>query len=121
MIFAREISDPLTSLVKKLDEVTGKNTGCKMGSFVVFCSDDEKLEKDLKALGEKEKLKSLVLTIDSPAGPPDYKIAKGADVTVVLYVGHMVKANYTFKKGEMTAKDVDRIMADLPKILPEKK
>ena len=77
MIFAREISDPLTSLVKTLDEAAGKNTDCKMGSFVVFCNDDEKLEKTLKELGEKEKLKHLVLTIDNPAGPLDYKVAKG--------------------------------------------
>ena len=121
MIFAREISDPLTSLVKKLDDVTGKNTDCRMGSFVVFCSDDEKLEKALRELGEKQKLKHLVLTIDNPAGPLDYKVAKGADITVVLYTGYLVKANYSFKKGEMTAKDVDKIVADLSKILPEKK
>jgi len=121
MIFAREISDSLTSLVKKLDEATGKNAEARMGSFVVFCSDDEKLEKALKELAEKEKLKHLVLTMDNPAGPLDYKIAKQADVTVVFYTGYQVKANYSFKKGELTAKDVDKIMADLPKILPEKK
>ncbi|OAI47319.1 hypothetical protein AYO44_09775 [Planctomycetaceae bacterium SCGC AG-212-F19] len=121
MIFARDVSDSLTSLVKKLDEATGKNTAAKMGSFVVFCSDDEKLEKALKDLGEKEKLKHLVLTIDNPAGPLDYKIAKQAEITVVLYTGYEVKANYSFKKSEMTAKDVDKIMADLSKILPEKK
>jgi hypothetical protein len=120
MIFAREVSDHLTSLVKKLDEATGKNTDCKMGSFVVFCSDDEKLEKQLKELAAKEKLKHTVLTIDNPAGPPDYNVAKTADVTVVLYNKFVVKANYSFKKGELTAKDVDKIVADVAKILPEK-
>ena len=45
MIFAREVSDNLTSLVKKVDAATAKNSACRMGSFVVFLNDDESLEK----------------------------------------------------------------------------
>jgi hypothetical protein len=120
MIFAREISDPLTSLVKKLDAAAVKHNDCSMGSFVVFCSDQEGLEAKLKELAEKENLKKVVLTIDNPAGPSNYKIAKDADVTVVFYTGHKVKANHAFKKGEMKEVDVDQIVSDLSKILPEK-
>jgi hypothetical protein len=121
MIFAREINDGLTSLVKKIDEATDKHSGCRMGSFVVFCSDEEGLRKKLESLAEKEKLKNIVLTIDNPAGPERYNIAKNADVTVVLYTKSKVKVNYAFKKGEMTDKDIDRIVSDVSKILPEDK
>jgi hypothetical protein len=121
MIFAREVSDPLTSLVKKIDEATAKNSGCKMGSFVVFLSDDEKLEKKLKEVADKEHLKHTVLSIDNPAGPKAYKVDKDADVTVVLYTNRTVKANHSFKKGGLTDKDVDVIVSDIAKILPEKK
>ena len=121
MIFAREVSDPLTSLVKKIDAATAKNSAHKMGSFVVFMSDDEGLEKKLKNLAEKENLTKTALTIDNPTGPSDYHIAKDADITVVLYRGSYspgaVKVNHAFKKGEMTEKDVDAIVAELPKIL----
>ena len=117
MIFAREITGPLTSLVKKIDEATAKNNDASMGSFVVFLSDDEGLEKKLKDLAKTEKIKDTVLTIDNPAGPRGYEIAKDADVTVVLYKGRVVKANYTFKKGEMKDKDVEKVIEDLPKIL----
>ena len=120
MIFARQISDPLTSLVKKIDAATAKNAACRMGSFVVFCSDEEGLESQLKDMAKKEKIRKLILTIDNKAGPKAYKIAKDADVTVVLYVNRQVKANYAFKKGAMKAKDVDKIVADIKKILPEK-
>jgi hypothetical protein len=121
MIFAREVSDNLTSLVKKIDSATVKNNKARMGSFVVFCNDDEKLEGKLKELAEKEKLKKCVLTIvDLPAGPNGYKLAKDADVTVVLYVNRKVKANYAFKKGEMKEKDIEAILKDVPKILPAK-
>jgi hypothetical protein len=120
MIFAREISDPLTSLVKKIDAVTAKNGSARMGSFIVFCSDDEKLEDKLKDLAKKEELKKIVLTIDNPSGPSGYKVAKDADVTVVLYNRQNVKVNYAFKKGELKDSDVDKIVADVAKILPER-
>jgi hypothetical protein len=110
----------LTSLVKKIDAATAKNDTQKMGSFVVFCSDDEGLEKKLKGLAEKEKLEKVVLTIDNPTGPPKYKIAKDADVTVILYNRGEVKANYAFRKGELKDKDIEKILGDLPKILSEK-
>src|SRR5262249_50664108 len=120
MIFAREISDSLTSLVKKLDESTGKNKSARMGSFVVFCSDSEGLDAKLKELAKKENLKNLVLSIDNPSGPKGYEVSKDADITVVLYTKRTVKANYAFKKGQMKSKDVDAIVADVAKILPSK-
>src|SRR5947208_14404160 len=120
MIFAREVSDPLTSLVKKIDTATADHKACKMGSFIVFCSDDEHLEATLKELAKKEKLDHIVLTIDNPQGPPRYKVAKDADVTVVLYEQQKVKANYAFKQVELHDKDIDQIVAAVAKILPEK-
>ncbi|MFN4259926.1 MAG: hypothetical protein ACK4RK_11590 [Gemmataceae bacterium] len=119
MIFAREISDPLTSLVKKIDAATADNSSCRMGSFVVFCSDDEDLEDKLKSLAAKEGLKDIVLSIDNPSGPPQYKVAKDADVTVVLYNKRKVAANYAFKKGELKEADIAKIVGDLKKILPD--
>jgi hypothetical protein len=110
----------LTGLVKKLDAATAKHSDCRMGCFVVFLSDDEKLEQKLKSWAAHEKLKHTVLTIDNPAGPRGYNVAKDAEVTVLLYTHKTVKANYAFKKGELKEKDVDKIVADVPTILPGK-
>ena len=122
MIFAREISDSLTSLVKKIDEATTKNSKSRMGSFVVVCNDDEKMEEKLKELAKKQGLKKCVLSlVDSKSGPSGYDLHPDADVTVVLYNKRNTKAQYAFKKGELKAKDVEAIIADLSKILPEKK
>ena len=60
---------------------------------------------------------STVLAIDNTGGPKSYKVAKDADVTVVLYTDHTVKANYAFKKGDLNDKAIDKILADIPKIL----
>jgi hypothetical protein len=119
MIFARKVTGPLTSLVKKIDAATVKNAAKKMGSFVVFLSDDdEKLADQLKALAEKEGIKKTVLTIDNPAGPPRYNIAKDADVTVVLYNKQNVKANFAFRKGEFNDAAVEKVVGAISKIVP---
>ena len=110
----------MTSLVKKVDEVN-KEQGKTMGSFVVFLSDDEGMEKQLKALAEKQKLEKTALMLENPSGPSDYQINKKADVTVILYVGKKVKVNRAYKKGEFKADEVEKILKGLPKILePEK-
>jgi hypothetical protein len=120
MVFARHTSPELTKLVKNLDAATCSNGGCGMGSFVVFLSNDEGLEKKLQKLAKESELKKIVLSIDNPAGPKGYKVAKDADVTVVLYTARVVKANYAFKQGELKDKDINKIVADVTKILPQK-
>ena len=111
----------MTSLVKKVDAETAKNSKVKMGSFVVFLTGDEKIPEKLKALGQKEGIKSTILSsMETPAGPEKYKVAKEADVTVILYRKQKVAANHAFKKGELNATAIDAIIADLPKILETK-
>lgn len=120
MIFARELSEPLIRLLSQLDAATGKHRARGMGSFVVFLSDSDALEEQLKELAKKQGFKHLILSIDAPAGPDDYKIARDADVTVVLYHQHVVKANHAFRKGQLKDQDIEKILADLPRILPAK-
>jgi len=117
MVFARDVSEPVTKLIKEIDAVTAKNGDAKMGSFFVFLSDDESMEKKLQSLAKKEDLKKCVLTVDNKTGPDNYKIAKDAEVTVVLYKERKVISNYSFKKGQMKDKDVEKVIADLPKLL----
>jgi hypothetical protein len=120
VVFAREITPPLTGLVKKLDEATLQNDVCQMGSFVVLLADDKaSAEKQLKELARKEKLKETALTLFDSKGPKDYHIAADADVTVLLYVGKVVKVNHAYRKGEFSEKEVDKILGDLPQILPK--
>jgi hypothetical protein len=117
MIFARENSPQLAKLIKKIDEQTAKNADAKMGSFVVYLNDKEGLEKELKDLAKENELQKCVLAIDNPAGPKAYKVAKDAEVTVVLYTDRTVKANHAFRKGELKDTDIETIVSELPKIL----
>ena len=119
VVFAREVNPQVTALLKKLDEATAKNTKAGMGSFAVFCSDKDGLADALKKVAEDQKLTKLVLSIDNPAGPKAYNIAKDADVTVLLYEEFTVRANHAFKKGELNTQAVERVVADVSKILPK--
>ena len=106
-VFAREITPGLTSLVKKLEQTA--SSGSKAHVFVVFLSDDDKAEGQLKDLAKAEKIEKVWLTIDNPAGPPKLKIAKEADVTVVLYTGKKVQKTLAFEKGKLTEKEVESV------------
>jgi hypothetical protein len=116
MVFAREASEDLGKLLKKIDSCVEKNSDCKMGSFVVFCSDDEGLEAKAKKLAKDHDLKNVVLSIDNPAGPDGYKVNKDAEITVILYKDRNVKANMAFKKGEFKEKDIEKILEATSKI-----
>src|SRR5262249_4571649 len=53
-IFARSAEDPaLRKLIAAVEAETAKNAKAELNSFAVFCSDDVKLEGQLKELAEK--------------------------------------------------------------------
>ena len=119
MIFAREVSPELVRLLKKIDAATAAHSDCHMGSFTVFCSDAEGLVKQLEEVARAEHLDHLVLSTFAATGPARYNVAPEAEVTVVLYSRFMVKANHAYRKGELNDQEIEKIMADLPKILPQ--
>jgi hypothetical protein len=117
LVFAREPSQPLARLLARLDAATGKHSRQQMGSFAVFLSEKQGLADELKEVAKKQDLRHLILTIDAPAGPDGFNVSKEADVTVLLYVDHSVKANHAFKRGELSERAVEKVLADLPKIV----
>ena len=118
VVFARNLTPQVKTLIKQLDQSTVKNSGKEMCSFAVFCSDSEKLGDELKSFADSEKLSKLVLSIDNPAGPTKYKIASDADVTVMFYDAHVVKATRAFRTGELTDAVIPAVVAEVSKIVP---
>jgi uncharacterized protein (TIGR03067 family) len=119
LVFTRELSFPLVSLITKVNAATGQHKDAKLHAGVVFLGDDDWLtDRRLLGLVADAKLKHIVLALER--SPAAYKLHKDAGVTVLLYARQTVKANFTFAKGGMTEADVTKILADLPKILPAK-
>jgi hypothetical protein len=115
-VFARKTSEPLASLVKQIDEKIGENGQLK--SFVVIVpKKGDKPADDLKKLAHDAGIKHVPLTIgESPDGPPDYELAKDAEITVLMWKQHTVRVNHAYK-GALTGEDVRAIVADIPKVL----
>ena len=109
----------MASLVKTIDKQVAKNKNMK--AFVVLLTDDvDAAEKELVAFAKKNGVKNVPLTVfDGIAGPPRYKIAKGAEVTVMLWRKKNVKVNHAFAKGKITAANVKTIGKDTAKILED--
>jgi hypothetical protein len=117
-VFARKTSDPLASLVKQIDKKIAENGALK--SFVVLIpKKDEKVKDSLEKLAKNSSIKNVPLTIgEGPNGPPDYEIAQEGDVTVLMWKDGKVRVNHAYK-GELTDKDVEAVVADIPKVLAD--
>ena len=118
-IFTRSITDNLTSLVKQIDEQVAKNEDKKMASFVILLSNDaDGDEAKLKTLAEKAGIKHVPLTIfDGVAGPPNYKIAEDAEVTVLHWIGKKTVVNHAFAKGKLDKDGVKSVVDSTANIL----
>jgi hypothetical protein len=120
------MSDPLTGLVKKMDqkvkEATGKYAeGRSLGTYLIV-NDAAGLADQLRGMAQKEGLQRVSLCIG--AAPPRYEVASEADVTVVIYNPgrrnqQQVMANFALRKGELNDTTSDAIVAALVKVLPK--
>lgn len=118
-IFTRSITDDLTSLVKQIDEQVAKNEDKKMASFVILLSNDADAdEAKLKTLAETAGIKHVPLTIfDNIAGPPNYKIAEDAEVTVLHWKEKKTVVNHAFAKGKLDKEGVKKVVESTAEIL----
>ena len=122
----RDTSDPLTSLVKRIDRrlaAAGKSAR-PQGVYVIFVNNADGLDKRLRAMAEKAGLKHVSLCIGTP--PKNYEVSGEADVTVVIYrIGRRrlepVTANFALRKGELNEAKTDAIVKALSAVLPQDK
>ncbi|MSR56260.1 MAG: hypothetical protein EXS05_01125 [Planctomycetaceae bacterium] len=118
-VFTREMNDTVTDLIKKIDAKVGANKDKKMSAFVVVLTDDpDTVEPKLEKLAKDEKIENTPLTIvEGVTGPPEYKLSKDAEVTVMMWVESEVKVNQSFAKGKLDKKAIDALVAETRKIL----
>lgn len=118
-VFTREINDQVKSLVSEIDAKVGANKDKNMSAFVVLLTDDADAgAKQLEKLAADAKIKNVPLTVfDGNAGPGDYKIAKDAGVTVMMWNKSRVQVNHAFAPGKLTSNDVKQVVGDTSKIL----
>ncbi len=145
MIFYKNVdfSAPLPDLLKRLDAAIAKNPDARLGSFVVFVSDDLpdvaggidkneetnsknddariELEKKIEAAASDMKLKHVVLCLDSKTDVQKYQLDDANLVTVVLYAKLKVVAVHALPKSDFTEAAVEKIMTEVAEKLGAKR
>jgi hypothetical protein len=119
VVFTREITPEVASLVKEIDTTVGANKEKKMCGFVVLLTDDADAgAEQLTKLAEEQKITNVPLTVyDGSAGPEQYNISKDAAVNVMMWNKQRVQVNRAFAEGGLTAEEVKAVAGETKKIL----
>lgn len=119
VVFTRTLSDPLGKLVAQLDKAVPDNKAADLRGWVTLLDKDQpKMDPQLVAWGKKHAIRSMPLGIfEDDKGPPSYRLASDAEVTVLLFVKRKVVANFAFRAGELDDKAAARIAEALPRII----
>lgn len=84
-VFARTVTPAVIQLLKTIDRTAAANREQGLGSYAVFCSDEEQIGRQLQGIAQKEQLQNIVLTVYKGNGPEKYRLSSAADVTVLVY------------------------------------
>ena len=125
-VFTRDVpapDRPVAKLLQALDEAVEKNKALGLRAFAVVLTDAadnvdarKAAAQRLRDFAEAAKLRNVVLSLDTAAGPKDYKLSPDAEVTVLVYSRHKVEANFAYRKGAFNEEDTKAILAAaLPK------
>jgi hypothetical protein len=123
LLFVREPSDPLASLVKQIEQrlATAGKSPRTLGVYVIVVQNADGLDGRLQAMAQKAGLKRVALGIGTP--PANYGVAAEADLTVVIYNPErrnkqQVRANFALRRGELDEAKTDAIVKAVSDVLP---
>jgi hypothetical protein len=122
VVFARSLNEPLSKLVQGLDKAGGEHKSSGFRSWVTFLSDDQtSLDPKLVGWAKRHAIHNVPLGVfEDLDGPPSYRLARDADVTVLLFVKQKVVANFALRHGELTDEKVAEVLKALPRVVSDK-
>jgi hypothetical protein len=115
MLFVRQITPELKTLLKKIDDEVDGHRASGLRSFAVFIAGDGKeLLPQVQTLAFDEKI-NLPLTI--AAAPSDGSAGRSihpdAAVTIILYREQVVAANFAFRADELKAEQTATVLKSI--------
>jgi hypothetical protein len=121
VVFARSLTDSLAKLCQQLDQALAEHNKAELRAWVTFLSADQlSLDPRVVQWGKKYALRSIPLGVfEELGGPPSYRLAQDAEVTVLLFVKQKVVANFAFRAGELTNDKIADVIKALPRIVGE--
>ncbi len=116
VVFARSLTPQLGKLLAKFDAETPNRKDDGFKAWMTLAAATADLD-GLARWSQEQGLSAVpVGTFEDADGPPAYKLAKDADVTVMLFVKKKVVANFAFRAGELTDEKVKEVEKALPKL-----
>jgi hypothetical protein len=117
-IVARTPDRALTMLVKKMDDLVVLQQDKKLAAVVNFLGEvNDETNGKIKEFGKELDLKKVPLAVTTEAEP--LKINDAAEVTVMIYRGKTVKANYALAKDRLDQKTIEAIINSTESMLNE--
>lgn len=117
VVFARTPSEPVGKLVHQLDGLFKKSTAELRGWTTFLAPDAVPLEPKILAWSRKHATGGVPITVfEDIVGPPAYRLAADADVTVTLAADRKVAATYAFRAGELNDAAIAAILQAAAKL-----
>jgi hypothetical protein len=119
VVFARTLSEPLGKLTAKLDQAVADKAVPELRGWVTLLTDAKQADAEAKLVewGRKHAVRAMPLgAFEDPVGPPSYRLARDADVTVLLFVKQKVVANFAYRAGELTDAKIDEVAKGIEKL-----
>jgi hypothetical protein len=122
VIFARNLSDPLAKLVQQLDRALTDHKKADLRAWVTFLNSDQlTLDPKIVAWSQKHAIRDVPIGVYEDAdGPPSYRLARDADVTVLFFVKRKIISNFAFRPDELNDEQIAAVMKALPRIVSQK-
>ena len=110
IIFARSLSEPLAKLAVACDHTLNARPKDTLGGWVTLLGEKTVSPNDLGKWAKETGLKATPVGIfDDPVGPPSYRLADDADITVLLFENRKVVENFAFRKGGADSEAIKRV------------
>jgi hypothetical protein len=114
IVFARSVSEPLAGVLTACDRALADRPKDAMRAWMTVLGEKTIGLDELGRWATKVGLKAVPVGVfDDPGGPPSYKLAEDADVTVVLFENRKVVANFAFRAGELNEAATRRVAEQL--------
>ena len=122
IVFARTLSAPAGKLAHRIDQALTEHKKADLRAWVTILAEDHTgMDAKVVAWAKQHAVGTVPLGVfEDLNGPPSYRLARDADVTVLLSVRQRVVANFAFRAGELTDARIDEVMKALPRILAKK-
>jgi hypothetical protein len=122
IIFARTFSEPLGKLANGIDKALAKHKDAALHAWITFVNEDQaKVDGQIVQWAKKHAVGTVpVAVFEDVGGPPSYRLAANADVTVLFSVNQKVVTNFAFREGELTESRIEEVLKAVPEFVKKR-